>query len=148
MKFFSKEHKPDANPPEGEIRDMLDRYRIIAVVGLSGNPGRASYMVAEYLKNHGYRIIPVNPTIDCVLGERCYPDLKSIPFVVEIVDVFRRSDAVPGIVDDAIEIGARVVWLQMGIVNNPAAKKAREAGLEVVQSKCIMHEVEHRNRWA
>jgi uncharacterized protein len=139
---------PDANPPEDEIRNILDRYRTVAVVGLSDNPGKASYEVADFLKRHGYRIIPVNPSVDSVLGERSYPDLKSIPDRVDIVDVFRKSDAVLEIVDDAIDKGAKVVWLQLGIVNNQAAQKARDAGLEVVQSRCMMRELENRDVWA
>jgi uncharacterized protein len=139
---------PDANPPEDRIRELLDRYRTVAVVGLSDNPMKASYEVADYLKSHGYRIIPVNPSVESVLGEKSYPDLASIPIPVDIVDVFRRSDAVPGIVDEAIGIGAKMVWMQLGIVNNKAAKKAREAGLEVVQSRCIMREIDGRDAWA
>jgi uncharacterized protein len=140
-------HTPDANPPEDEIQDILDRYRTIAVVGLSDNPRKASYEVAEYLKKHGYRIIPVNPCLENVLGEKCYPDLKAVPIDVDVVDVFRKPEAVPGVVDDAIGIGAKVVWLQLGIVNNQAARKARGAGLKVVQSRCMMREIERGDDW-
>lgn len=128
---------PDSNPPSGKIRKMLDTYRTIAVVGLSDNPDKDSYRVAKYLKEHGYRIIPVNPSIDKVLGEQSYPDLKSIPSVVDIVDIFRKQEAIPGVVDEAIHIGAKVVWMQLGLSSKEASRKAREAGLEVVQSKCI-----------
>jgi predicted CoA-binding protein len=93
------------------------------------------------MKENDYRIVPVNPGQKEILGEKCYPNLKAIPFPVDIVDIFRRPDAVPPIVDDAVEIGARVVWMQIGIVHNEAAEKAREAGLEVVMDKCI--KVEH-----
>lgn len=147
MKRSNNLQTPDANPSENEIRGILDRYRTIAVVGLSDNPMKASYEVAEYLKGRGYRIVPVNPSVDSVLGEKAYPDLKSIPFPVDVVEVFRKSDAVPGIVEEAIGIGAKVVWLQLGIVNNGAARKAREAGLEVVQSKCMMQEIRGRSLW-
>lgn len=127
----------DRNPSEEEIRTILKRYKTVAVVGLSDNPGRDSYGVAKCLKNHGYRIVPVNPGEAEILGEKSYPDLKSIPFPVDIVDIFRRPEAIPGIVDDAIGIGARVVWMQLGLSDNESACRARKAGLEVVQSKCI-----------
>lgn len=128
---------PDRNPPEEEIRSILTKYKTIAVVGLSDNPEKDSYHVAKCLKDHGYHIIPVNPSKKKVLGEKSYPDLKSIPSPVDIVDIFRRPDAIPGIVDDAIDIGAKVVWMQLGLSDNKSARKARDAGLEVVQSKCI-----------
>jgi uncharacterized protein len=139
---------PDANPPEHEIKHILDRYRTVAVVGLSDNPLKASFEVAEYLKGHGYHIIPVNPALGSVLGEKAYPDLGSIPIPVDIVDIFRKPADVPGIVDEAIGIGAKVVWMQLGIVNNRAAQKAREAGLEVVQSRCMMRELTGSEAWA
>lgn len=128
---------PDRNPPEEEIRTILTKYKTIAVVGLSDNPEKDSYHVAKCLKDHGYRIIPVNPATKEVLGETSYPDLKSIPSPVDIVDIFRKPDAIPEIVDDAIDIGAKVVWMQLGLADNNAACKARDAGLKVVQSKCI-----------
>jgi uncharacterized protein len=139
---------PDGNPPEEVIGDILGRCRTVAVVGLSDNPMRPSHEVAGYLKGRGYRIIPVNPTLARVLGEKSYPDLESVPAPVDIVVIFRRPDKVPGIVDDAIRIGAGVVWMQLGIVNNQAARKARDAGLEVVQSRCMMREIENRASWA
>ncbi len=122
--------------------DILTSYRIVAVVGLSPNRERDSYRVAEHLKEHGYRVIPVNPMAPEVLGEVCYPDLASVPGNVEIVDIFRRSSDVPPIVEQAIKIGARVVWMQEGVVNDVAAARAREAGLAVVMDKCMRKEHE------
>ena len=125
-------------------------YRIIAVVGLSRDPTKASYRVAEYLKKNGYRIIPVNPFVDEVLEEKCYRSLFDIPDEVqksiEVVDIFRPSDDVPSIVEQAIKLRERygrlrVVWMQLGIVNEEAAERAAEAGLEVVMDRCMM--VEH-----
>jgi predicted CoA-binding protein len=117
--------------------DILRRYRTIAVVGLSSDETREAYGVARYMQDAGYRIIPVHPNETEVLGAKVYPDLRSIPEPVEIVDVFRRAEFVPAIVDEAIAIGAMVVWLQSGIVHEEAAVKARAAGLEVVMDRCI-----------
>lgn len=117
--------------------EILRKYRTIAVVGLSSNPARPSHGVAAYLKAHGYRIIPVNPRESEVLGERAYPDLRSVPEPIEVVDVFRRSEDVPPIVEEAIEVGAKAVWMQTGIVNAEAARRAWEAGLEVVMDRCM-----------
>jgi predicted CoA-binding protein len=117
--------------------DVLKRYRNIAVVGLSNDPARASLSVAKYMQDHGYRIIPVNPAETEVLGEKAYPDLAAVPEPVEIVDLFKRSEHVPPFVDQAIAIGAKVIWMQSGISNSEAAAKAREAGLEVIQDTCI-----------
>ena len=117
--------------------EILQKYHTIAVVGLSSDPMRASLSVARYMQDHGYRIIPVNPDESEVLGEKAYPDLTSVPEPVEIVDVFRRSEQIPPIVDEAIAIGAKVVWMQSGIENVDAAEKARAAGLQVVQDRCI-----------
>src|SRR5262249_52415222 len=108
--------------------------------GLSDKPYRDSHRVAAYLQKHGYRIIPVNPALNEVLGEKSYAALTDIPERVEIVDVFRRVDAVPDIVESTIAIGAKVLWLQEGIVHNEAAAKAKAAGLVVVQNKCILKE--------
>ena len=116
---------------------ILRRYRTIAVVGLSSDPSRVSHGVAKYMRDAGYRIVPVNPTEDEVLGETSYATVASAPQAVEIVDVFRRAEFVPEIVDDAIAAGAKVVWLQEGIVHEEAAAKARAAGLEVVMDRCI-----------
>ncbi|KYK26452.1 MAG: CoA-binding protein [Candidatus Proteinoplasmatales archaeon SG8-5] len=134
---------PLHNAPSEAVRNILENYRTVAVVGLSNDPDRDSFMVARYLKENGYTIVPVNPKYDEVLGEKSYPSLREIPFPVDIVDIFRRADAVPDIVEDAIDIGAKVVWMQKGIVKNSAAERARAAGLEVVMDKCM--KVEHKN---
>ena len=125
------------------VRDILEKSKVIAVVGLSPKPERDSHEVAKYLQGQGYRIVPVNPRADTILGEKSYPDLASIPEKVDVVDIFRRSDDVPPVVDQAIDIGAKAVWMQLGIVNEGAAAKAREAGLGVVMDRCML--VEHRN---
>jgi len=125
-----------------EVTDVADRIlisaRTIAVVGLSPDPRRPSHGVARYLQRAGYRIIPVNPNVDAVLGERAYPSLRQIPQSVDVVDVFRRSEFVGPIVDDAIAIKARAVWLQDGVVDEAAAERARAAGLDVVMDDCMM----------
>ena len=118
------------------IEDILE-YRNIAVVGISNNPERPSNFVARFLIEHGYNIIPVNPKLEEWNGKKCYPDLLSIPEPVDVVDIFRRADAVPPIVDEAITIKAKVVWMQEGIVNEEAAACARRAGLEVVMDRCM-----------
>ena len=115
---------------------ILKRWRVIAVVGLSPDPARPSHSVASLLKRRGYTIVPVNPRISEVLGEKAHPDLRSIPFPVEIVDIFRRSELVGPIVDDAIAIGAKAVWMQLGVIDEAAANRAREAGLEVAMDRC------------
>ena len=132
---------PESNPPETKIKEILENSRTIAVVGLSDKPDRDSYRVAQYLKDHGYTIIPVNPAKTEILGEKSYPDLSSIPSGVDIVDIFRNIEAIPGIVDEAIQIKAKVVWMQLGLAHNESARKARDAGLAVVQSKCL--KIEH-----
>ncbi len=132
---------PDTNPLDDEIKELLQKSKKIAIVGISRKEDRDSFKVAKYLKEHGYQIIPVNPVYDEVLGEKCYKTLSDIPFEVDIVDIFRRPDAIPPIVDEAIKIGAKAVWMQLGLAHNESAKKAREAGLQVVQSKCI--KIEH-----
>ncbi len=118
------------------IPEILKKYRNIAVVGVSDKPYRDSYIVAAFMKAHGYRIFPVNPNITEVLGEKAYPSLLDIPDPVELVDIFRRPEFVEEIVDQAIQIGAKAVWMQLGVVNETAAKKALEAGLEVVMDRC------------
>lgn len=123
-----------------DIKEMLTKYRTVAVVGLSPDPGKPSHEVAAYLKRAGFRIIPVNPACQEVLGERCYPTLADVPEEVEIVDVFRRSEFLPEIVEQAIAKGARVVWMQEGVVNEEAAGRAEEAGLEVVMDRCMLKE--------
>ncbi len=119
---------------------ILNEYRTIAVVGASPNPKRPSHQVASYLMEHGYHVTPVNPNAQEILGKTSYPDLSSIPEKVEVVDIFRRSEKVMPIVDEAIKIGAKVVWMQEGIINEEAAAKAREAGLLVVMDKCMFKE--------
>jgi len=131
------------NPPSEKIKTILERYKRVAIVGLSPKPERDSHKVAKYLKDNGYRIVPVNPGQKEILGERCYPNLKAIPFLIEVVDIFRKPEAIPPVVDDAIAIGAKVVWMQLGLTHNQAADKARKAGLEVVMDKCI--KIEHMN---
>ena len=118
------------------IPEILKKYRNIAVVGLSDKPFRDSYIVASFMKAHDYRIFPVNPTLNEVLGEKAYPSLLEIPEPVELVDIFRRPEFVDEIVDQAIQIGAKAVWMQLGVVNEAAARKALEAGLEVVMDRC------------
>jgi uncharacterized protein len=120
------------------IRDLLRSAKTIAVVGLSGDPIRASFSVSEYMQRYGYRIIPVNPNEKEVLGERAYPDLDAVPDPVDIVNVFRRSEFVPEVVDAAIRKGARCVWMQQGVVHEQAARKAERAGLLVVMDECIL----------
>ncbi len=122
------------------IEKILKETKIIAVVGLSANPARPSYSVARYLQSQGYKIIPVNPNEKEILGEKCYADLGSITQPVDCVDIFRRSEDVGPIVDQAIKINAKVVWMQDGIVNQEAAKKAEDAGLTVVMDKCMYRE--------
>ncbi len=123
------------------LRRILKENHTIAVVGLSANWYRPSYFAAKYLQEHGYRIIPVNPAYDEVLGETCYPDLEAVPGKIDIVDCFRRAEDIPPLAEQAIRIGAKVLWMQLGIVNPAAAEQAREAGLEVVQDRCI--KIEH-----
>jgi predicted CoA-binding protein len=119
---------------------VLNFSRVVAMVGLSSKHDRPSYKVASYLKEQGYRVIPVNPTEKEILGELCYPDLASIPEPVDVVDVFRRSEEVPPIVEETIRMGARAVWMQEGVINEEAAARAREAGLTVVMDKCMRKE--------
>jgi predicted CoA-binding protein len=127
-------------PSDAQLAELLRTARIIAVVGLSRKRWRASYGVAEYLQSVGYRIIPVNPNESEILGEKCYARLEDIPEKPDIVDVFRRSEAVPEVVEAAIRVGARAVWMQEGVVNEPAATRARQAGLLVVMDLCILRE--------
>jgi uncharacterized protein len=122
------------------IPDLLKSSRVIAVVGLSGKKMRPSYGVAEYMQREGYRIIPVNPNETEVLGERAYARLEDVPEHIDIVDIFRRSEFVPPIVESAILLGAKAVWMQEDVVDDAAAKKAREAGLFVVMDRCILKE--------
>ena len=119
------------------MKEILLSARTIASVGLSGNQQKESYWIASYLKEQGYRIIPVNPTATEILGEKSYPDLGSVPEKIDVVQIFRKPEEVPPIVNDAIKAGAKVVWMQEGIVNEDAAQKARDAGLTVVMDACM-----------
>ena len=136
---------PDGAPPSADpIFEILTKYKTIAVVGLSSNPARPSYGVTEYMQSAGYQIVPVNPNETDVLGEPSYACLEDVPQKIEIVDVFRRPEEVPPVVDAAIRAGAKVIWMQLGIANEPAAEKARAAGLTVIMDACIL--VEHKRR--
>ena len=123
-----------------EIKDILEKHRVVAVVGLSPNPERPSHRVARYLQSAGYRIVPVHPAAKEILGEKTYPTLQHIPFPVDIVDVFRKAEDVPPIARQAVEVKAKVLWLQEGIVSDEAAEACRAAGLEVVMDKCMLKE--------
>ena len=136
----------DGNSNEEILRKILSEYKHTAVVGLSNDPARPSYGVAEYLKNHGFRIVPVNPFVTEVLGEKAYKSLLEMPpeiqKIIEIVDIFRRSEDVLPIVEEAIQLRKsygvlRVIWMQLGVINEPAADLARKAGLIVVMDKCM-----------
>lgn len=127
------------NDPE-TIERILRECSTIAIVGLSSKPNRPSYGVAQYLQSVGYRIVPVNPNEVEVLGERAYPDLLSVPFKVDVVDIFRRPEHVLPIVEQAIAVGARAVWMQEGVVSEEAARRALEAGLLVVMNRCMLKE--------
>lgn len=120
-----------------DFRDVLTTSKTIAVVGLSSKPDRPSYEIASYLKEHGYRIIPVNPTIKEALGEKAYATLKDVPVPVDVVQIFRRPEEVPPVVEDAIAIGARVVWMQPGAENEEAAARAEAAGMKAVVGACM-----------
>jgi len=124
--------------------EILETCRTIAIVGLSSNPIRPSHEVAEYMQRQGYRIIPVNPNETNVLGETCYARLEDIAEPVDLVNVFRRPEHVPEIVESTIRIGAKAVWLQLGITHEAAAERARAAGLKLVQNRCLL--IEHRRR--
>jgi predicted CoA-binding protein len=126
------------------IEKVLTQYRTIAIVGASDKPQRPSYRVAEFLKGEGYRIIPVTPKAERILGEAAYPDLASIPEQVEVVDVFRRPEEVLPIVEEAIAIRAKALWMQEGIINEEAVARAREAGLTVIMDRCMKKEVLRR----
>ena len=128
-----------------DTREILRSFRTFAVVGLSPRPERDSHRVARFLQDHGYRILPVYPGESEILGERCYGRLADIPSRVEVVDLFRRSEAVPPFVDEAIAIGARVVWMQLGVIHEEAAERARRAGLLVVMDRCPV--IEYRRHF-
>ena len=141
MKVLLPEGAPASADP---IFDLLTKYKTIAVVGLSSNPMRPSYGVTEYMQSSGYHIIPVNPNETDVLGEPSYANLEEVPQKIEIVDIFRRAEEIPPVVDAAIRVGAKVVWMQQGITNEPAAEKARAAGITVIMDACIL--IEHKRR--
>ena len=136
--FLLKRHVP----PDDRLRALLTEARTVAVVGLSSSPSRASHGVARYLQNHGYRIVPVNPHEMEVLGERAYPSLLDVPEKIDVVDVFRRPEYTVDVAEDSVKAGARVLWLQSGIVNEEAQRIAREGGLDVVMDACI--KIEHQ----
>ena len=127
-----------ANPSQEELRSILKRSKTIAVVGLSDKPDRESYMVAKEMQKRGYRIIPVNPKLTESLGEKAYAKLADIPDPVDIVDIFRRSDALPGVVQEAVQISAPVIWVQQGIYSEEAAEIAESNGKTMVMDRCIM----------
>ena len=131
--------------PESEINDniraVLNKYTNIAIVGLSASPNRSSYGVANYLVGAGYNIYPVNPKYDNILNKKCYPTLAAIPDPIEIVNIFRKPDQILPVIQESISIKAKIIWMQLGIVNVQAADLAREAGLEVVMDRCI--KIEH-----
>jgi len=120
-----------------DLRRILTDYKRVAIVGLSADWSRPSNFAAKYLLDHGFEVIPVNPKYDEILGQKCYAELRDIPTPVDVVDLFQRVDRIPPFVDQAIEIGAKVVWMQLGIIHEEAAQKARDAGLEVVMDRCM-----------
>jgi predicted CoA-binding protein len=124
-----------------KLRRILRTSKTVAVVGLSANWYRPSFFAAKYMQEHGYRVIPVNPQIDSVLGEKCHASLRDIPEPVDIVDCFRRSTEIPALAEDAIAIGAKVLWMQLGVENAAARARAEAAGLEVVENRCV--KIEH-----
>jgi uncharacterized protein len=131
---------PDRNPPSEEVVQILETYKRIAVVGCSPKPSRDSHRVARYLLEKGYEVIPVNPGQKEILGKTCYRSLKDIPDPVDVVDIFLNPKRVPPVVDQAIEIGVKAVWMQLGVVDNGSARKAREHGIQVVMNRCMMEE--------
>jgi uncharacterized protein len=135
---------PTTDATTDVIFEILKEYKTIAVVGLSSNPMRPSHGVTEYMQSEGYRIIPVNPNETEVLGEKSYARLEDVPEKIDIVNVFRRAEEVPPVVESAIRMGAKVVWMQSGIANDEAAEKARAAGLVAIEDACIF--VEHQRR--
>lgn len=131
----------DGPEADRDVRDILCGAKTIAVVGISPKEENPSHKVAKYLIEQGFKVIGVNPNCEQILGVKCYPDLKSIPEHVDVVDIFRKADAIPAIVDEAIEIGAGTVWMQLGLEHEESAQKARNAGLKVVMNKCT--KIEH-----
>jgi len=137
-------HAPSRWSGPDVIRTILERFNTLAVVGLSSKPTRASFGVAAYMKARGYRIIPVNPHEESVLGEKAYATLDDVPGLIEIAVIFRRPECVPDVVEAAIRRGAKVIWMQEGVIHEEAARRARDAGLEVVQDRCILKEYAKR----
>ena len=137
---------PSSADTTATMADILTRYRTVAVVGLSPKPHRDSHEVSRYMQAHGWRVIPINPNASEILGERVYPTLTEAArdHTIELVNVFRNSDDVPPVVDEAIAIGAKAIWLQLGVAHDVAAAQAHAAGLQVVQNKCL--KVEHARR--
>lgn len=124
-------------PEADDLREILRSARVIAVVGHSDKPERPSYQIAAMLRREGYRVYPVNPTVTDIGGQPCYPNLAAVPEPIDIVDVFRRSEYLEGVVDEAIAVGAKVVWAQLGVADEEAARKGEAAGLKVVMDRCI-----------
>lgn len=131
---------PDSNPPSEEIKDILQKGKTIAIVGISPKESRDSNKVAKYLMSRGYEIVPVNPGQKTILGKTCFRTLGDIPFAIDVADLFLNPKRVPPVVDQAIEMGVPVIWMQEGVVHNEAAQKAREKGIQVVMNKCIKKE--------
>jgi predicted CoA-binding protein len=129
-----------ANPDDAALSALLDRVKTIAVVGLSPQPARPSFRVAQAMQRYGYRIIPVRPQLDEVLGEKAYPSLADIPFAVDLVDVFRAADHLPAIVEQCLALHLRSIWIQEGIVHEDAAQRARAGGMTVVMDRCLLKE--------
>ena len=127
-----------ANPDDAALRALLDRVRTIAVVGLSPQPARPSYRVAQAMQNYGYRIVPVRPLVEEVLGEKAYPSLADIPFAVDLVDVFRAAEHVPAIVEQCVALNLPAIWIQEGIVHEAAARTAQAGGMTVVMDRCLL----------
>lgn len=134
---------PDSNPPSNEIKKILKTCKKIAIVGISPKEERDSNKVAKYLMEKGYEIVPVNPGQKKILGRRCFKAFKDIPFQVDLVDLFLNPSRIPTVVDQIIEKGVNVIWMQLGVVHNESAEKARKAGIQVVMNKCI--KIEHMN---
>jgi hypothetical protein len=134
---FQQTDMPFSNPTPEQIRALLNQVRSVAVVGLSPQPARPSFNVAKALQGFGYRIIPVRPMVDEVLGEKAYPDLESLPELPDIVDVFRASEHVPAIVDSCIKLGIKNLWLQDGVIHEEAALRAQQAGITVIMDRCM-----------
>jgi predicted CoA-binding protein len=129
-----------SNPDDAALADLLDRIRTIAVVGLSPQPARPSFRVAQAMQRYGYRIVPVRPLVDEVLGEKAYASLADIPFAVDLVDVFRAAEHLPAIVEQCLALHLPTIWIQEGIVHEDAARHARAGGMTVVMDRCILKE--------